>query len=455
MKEQKVPRRFRSQETDRIFAWLRAGESCQVIGIGSVGKSNFLRFLQQKEIRRARLGADGEPFLLVYVDANKLLDASEAGLWELMLHQVLVELSDRGLGNGVFQEIDDLYQRAIAPATRHVALRWLDRAASILCNQLGMKLVFLFDEFDDLYRSLPAAVFKALRALRDDHKYKLMYVIATRTELARLRKREEIYEAFEELVTPNLLWLFVYSEQDARDMLRRLAARYQSRPGPKQIRMVLAVSGGHPGLIRAVFPRLPEVTGDVPEMLLADRQVQEEVRRIWQSLPEEEQKALAALVHGVPLPPSAEAFARLQQKGLVGGKWSEPGEVFSPLLKRYIQKEKPFAGARIRIDREQRSVWIDNRNVENIPVLEFKFLEYLDKRHGQVCRRDQIARYLYPGQKLAGVSTNAIDSIVKRLRKRLETNPRKPAWILTVHGVGFRLADGEPRGRLEKSKPGK
>jgi len=449
-KDHKLPLSFRSRETGQIFSWLQAGDSCQVIGIGSVGKSNLLRFLQQKDVRHAKLGTEWDRFLFVYVDANKLLETSEAGLWELMMHQVLVELAERGIGNGAFQEIDDLYQRAIAPATRHVALRCLDRTISILCNQLGRKLVFLFDEFDDLYRTLPASVFKALRALRDDHKYRLMYVLATRMELKRIRRVEETYEAFEELVTPNLLWLFVYSDRDARYMLRRLAARYRS--DPKQIRTALAVTGGHPGLIRSIFPLLQSNTDNFMETLLADRHVQEEIGRIWQSLAGEEQKALSFLVHGGHSQTPERALAQLKQKGLVGGRWAEADQIFSPLLERYIRRARPFINVRIRIDRYKRSVWIDNREIENMPVLEFKFLEYLDRRRGQVCRRDQIARYLYPDQKLAGVSINAIDSVVKRLRKMLELNPKKPALIITVHGVGFRLVDGEAVNAFEKSK---
>jgi DNA-binding response OmpR family regulator len=34
-----------------------------------------------------------------------------------------------------------------------------------------------------------------------------------------------------------------------------------------------------------------------------------------------------------------------------------------------------------------------------------------------------------------------LDSIVKRLRKALEIDPNHPAYILTVRGIGFRLAD--------------
>jgi DNA-binding response OmpR family regulator len=35
----------------------------------------------------------------------------------------------------------------------------------------------------------------------------------------------------------------------------------------------------------------------------------------------------------------------------------------------------------------------------------------------------------------------AIDSHIKNLRRKIETDPRQPRYILTVYGVGYRLAE--------------
>ena len=447
-----LPLRFRSRETARVFACLRAGDSCQVVGIGSVGKSNFLRFLQQEDVRRKKLGAGWASHVFVYVDANKFLEPCEWGLWELMLHQTLLELSYRAVDPALLEEIDLLHQHSIAPATRHIALRYLDRAISLVCKNLGLKLVFLFDEFDELYRTFPSRVFDAMRALRDDNKYRLMYVVATREELPHLQNDEESREAFEELVTLNTIWLAAYSNADARDTLRRLVSRHKVTLDEKRMQEILKQTGGHPGLIRTVFPVVRSGSAVAAESLLMDRQVEEECRRIWQSLADTEQKALSILVHQKHLSSIDDAtMSQLKEKGLVGCNGSADDQVFSPLLEKYIYKMKPFEITRLKIDRHKHIIWVDGRQIANVPVLEFKFLDYLERRRGQVCRRDQIAHYLYPNQKLAGVSMNAIDSIVKRVRKLVETNPKKPSLISTIHGVGFRLVDGESTQASKKS----
>ncbi|HIQ06957.1 MAG TPA: winged helix family transcriptional regulator, partial [Thiotrichaceae bacterium] len=35
-------------------------------------------------------------------------------------------------------------------------------------------------------------------------------------------------------------------------------------------------------------------------------------------------------------------------------------------------------------------------------------------------------------------NSRTLDQHIAKLRKRLEAEPKKPQWILTVHGVGYR-----------------
>lgn len=123
--------------------WPQATLHSSMVGIGSVGKSNLLRFLQRDDVLREYLGAGWDDYLFVYVDINKLLRQSRWGLFELMLHQLFIELSNRGTEDVVIKAIDDLHGRAVTTETRFFALRYLDRAIGIVCNQLKLKLVFL------------------------------------------------------------------------------------------------------------------------------------------------------------------------------------------------------------------------------------------------------------------------------------------------------------------------
>ncbi|HXW00348.1 MAG TPA: hypothetical protein VEC93_18155, partial [Anaerolineae bacterium] len=68
MKPEPLPTTYRQAEVNQILTALQAGDSCSVVGVGSVGKSNLLRFLGQDEVRQAYLGEAWQTYLFVYVD---------------------------------------------------------------------------------------------------------------------------------------------------------------------------------------------------------------------------------------------------------------------------------------------------------------------------------------------------------------------------------------------------
>lgn len=445
MKSQPIPVSFRSAEVDQILTALRAGESCTIVGIGSVGKSNLLRFLQQDDVHQAKLGPDSDTFLFVYLDANKLLKESLWGLWELMLHQLLIGLIDHGAHDAAIETVDDLHQRSTEPSTQHLALRYVDRAIRVVCRQLDLRLVFLVDEFDNLCRLLAPRGFSALRALRDDQKYRLMYVLATRMELSRLREEVEEIESFEELVSINTIWLGPYSERDARHMVRRLNTRHRSDLDEETADDLLMATGGHPGLLRAAYRVAIEHPADLPRTLALSPLVQDECRRLWLSLSAEEQRAITMLANAVNANPhQRETLERLRHKKLVGGPWADDDDVFSPLFAEYVREQQPVVGARIHVDRKRRMMLVNGHAVKRLPPLEYKFIEYLEERRGHVCSRDDLAQHLYPEDMAVGaqgVSDARLDAIVKRLRKRIKSVGGNPRYILTVRGHGFRLVD--------------
>lgn len=91
------------------------------------------------------------------------------------------------------------------------------------------------------------------------------------------------------------------------------------------------------------------------------------------------------------------------------------------------------------IDESRRAVII--KRVELSPPLslaQFRLLELLYKADGAVCSRDDIVNVVWPDTEGLGVSEQAIDALVRRLRDRL-TDVDNHNYIVTVRGHGFRL----------------
>ncbi len=70
---------------------------------------------------------------------------------------------------------------------------------------------------------------------------------------------------------------------------------------------------------------------------------------------------------------------------------------------------------------------------------EYKLLHVLISQPGRVFSRDALLNRLYP-QGVA-VIDRVIDVHIGKLRHKIEADPSRPAYILTVHGIGYQFAE--------------
>jgi DNA-binding response OmpR family regulator len=93
------------------------------------------------------------------------------------------------------------------------------------------------------------------------------------------------------------------------------------------------------------------------------------------------------------------------------------------------------------IDEARMQVSVGDRPVDLTPT-EFQLLAALAAQPGRIFTRSQLLDAIH------GVAfesyERAIDTHVKNLRRKLEPDPRKPRYILTAYGVGYRFADDPP-----------
>jgi DNA-binding response OmpR family regulator len=101
-----------------------------------------------------------------------------------------------------------------------------------------------------------------------------------------------------------------------------------------------------------------------------------------------------------------------------------------------------FAFDGLTIDVANREVTVDDKPV-NLAAKEFDLLVFLAASPRQVFSRDQLMRQVW-GVEVA-LATATITEHVRRLRNRIERDPRKPRWIETVWSVGYRFNPGERR----------
>jgi DNA-binding response OmpR family regulator len=92
----------------------------------------------------------------------------------------------------------------------------------------------------------------------------------------------------------------------------------------------------------------------------------------------------------------------------------------------------------IDIDPSRRRVRIDGRDVD-LTDQEFRLLYLMATHVGIVFSREALLSKIWRGDTF--VTVRSVDTLVKRLRRRIESNPRDPRLLLTVWGVGYKFAD--------------
>jgi hypothetical protein len=97
-------------------------------------------------------------------------------------------------------------------------------------------------------------------------------------------------------------------------------------------------------------------------------------------------------------------------------------------------------GGKLRLDREGRRVFIDDQEIDPpLSLPQYRLLELLFVNDGSVCTRDEVVDAVWPDVMGEGVSEQAIDALVRRLRDRLAEYDPDFQYIVTVRGHGFRL----------------
>src|SRR5690349_1142166 len=100
--------------------------------------------------------------------------------------------------------------------------------------------------------------------------------------------------------------------------------------------------------------------------------------------------------------------------------------------------ERPLEIHGLHIDPSRRLVKINGEAID-LTAQEFRLLLVLATHPGIVFSREALLTRVWPDHTF--VTERSVDSLVKRLRRRIEKDPADPQIILTVWGSGYKCAD--------------
>ncbi|MEY9977531.1 response regulator transcription factor [Lysinibacillus sp. RC79] len=112
-------------------------------------------------------------------------------------------------------------------------------------------------------------------------------------------------------------------------------------------------------------------------------------------------------------------------------------------LRRYIKMnrsdmmdENEIEIGDMRISTDTHEVIVNNEKVKLTPR-EFSILELLARNQGIVMSAEQIYEKVWKEEAIQ--SENTVMVHIRKIRERIETNPRNPQYIKTVWGVGYKI----------------
>jgi two-component system alkaline phosphatase synthesis response regulator PhoP len=101
------------------------------------------------------------------------------------------------------------------------------------------------------------------------------------------------------------------------------------------------------------------------------------------------------------------------------------------------QQLSEFAFGDVRLHLRARLAYRRGREVK-LTRKEFDLLTYLVEHRGDIVTRDRLLDEVWGYDRFP--TTRTVDTHILRLRQKFETDPERPAFILTVHGQGYRFA---------------
>jgi hypothetical protein len=430
------------------------GMNCvELLGFSNVGKSAILRLLSQQDVWIQELGEAGKTFTPVYIDCNRMLNVNAQGFYELVLRCLQESYSEMAQ----LSELTAAYNLLVSPSSDFQVPLSFNRGVTAALQARQIKLVFLFDEFDEPFHKIDGRVFLNLRALKDRFHEQLVYMTATGEPLTQLRQENHCSE-FCELFSLRTWHLAPLVRGDVDRLTRRYIESYDVRFNSEDIDFVYEWAGGHPRMVEGicrvleevVLQATPELTdpvqrwklhAEVARRLRTDPYLNQECQKIWEECSEAEKGELLAL-NIADHQPQTEVLSDLVRRHILlraGNRY----QVFCRLLAEFIQRQsiaKRPEGAHLWVDINSGDVWVGGKTVDTLTGLEYKLILFLFQNAEKIVDKYQIVSQVWGESYIDEVDDARIEKLISRLRQKIEIDPSNPRFLNTVRGRGYRFS---------------
>ncbi len=427
--ESLYPEDARYSEIEKILSFVRVGNSAQVISLPGVGRSNILRILAyNSKARELHLKENTKWFHFVMMNFAEIKKRPLSESTKYMFLEILDSLAERKM-NEEHKALKKIFDESLKSGDELVIFQGLKKTIDYLCLEKELTIVLLFDRFEEYVGVLEPIFFDNLRVLRDRAKYRFSCIFPLSRPLEETAGNE-IITSFYEFLTGNLVYLSLGDEKIQQFRLDYLKKNSGKNVDKKTLEKISELTGelGKLWLVSIEACILNDKKDDVREFLENNSKVKSVLYEIWNSLSPYEQSLIANK--------KASESSHLVAVGLI-----KNNKFAVPLLEEFAKKEISEKQEKIIFDEAAKEIRIGEIVLsEGLTSSEFKLLKFFILNPEKIVERDEIISSVWGDlSSTAGVTEQALDQLIFRLRKKIEKDISSPTHIQTVKGRGFKF----------------
>lgn len=436
--ESYYPDNTRFEEVKKILNFIKEGNSCQVVSAAGVGRSNLLDLLSyNRNIRIKHLGENQKNFHFVLLNFSEIRKRPLSDATKFIFLGILDSLRERGMKKD-HEYINKIFKESNEFNDELVLFQGLKKTVDYLSVEKNLSLILLFDRFEEYVPSLTSEFFANLRVLRNRAKYHFSVVFSLNRPLEDLIE-PLLFADFFEFVAGRVIYLPIQDKAGLMFRISHLEKVSGKTIDKKTIDKIISLTNGHGKLtilsletVLSLDGKMPSIKEQLIEHLLSQRPIRSSLFAIWNSLNPSEQQF----------------FIDNNQEPIFLEKIDlcYDGKATIPLFEEFIKHDIfPSFGKnkdeKIIYDQNTTEIKIGDIIIsDQLTASEFKLLRYLIINKEKVVGKEEIINAVWAEKTTTlGVTDQALDQLIFRLRKKIENNPNKPDHILTVKGRGFKF----------------
>jgi DNA-binding winged helix-turn-helix (wHTH) protein len=419
------------EQISKTLDLIKQGASVQILGLPGVGKSKLLRLLPyNKKVRVLHLGSDEDNYHFVYLDFAEVKGRTLVDVIKFITISLAYSLTEREMTDEA-GKINSLLKEAISFQDEVVIFQALKQSIDYLTLEKNLTVVLMIDKFETYIQELTEQFFIDMKILRNRAKYKFSLVFALSRPLDQLVDLSMLSDFANSIIGNSV---FMPLRDTGEDFRLHYIEEVTGKKDEIARNELLELTAGHGKLSIIAYETVLAATEkptNIKEYLLGLRQMKNALYDLWNYLTPQEQM----LIHTQQF--FSEEVKFLQSVGLI-----QNNKIAIPLFAEFIKTIKSESEVFV-YDVEKNEITKGYVNLsDQLTPSEFRLLKYLVINKDRVCEKEEIINAVWKDtQTQEGVTDQALDQIVYRLRKKIETDPNNPHYIQTIKGKGIKLSE--------------